>query len=126
MHFVSNFFMIDFTHNLRCVMSKFIHFLLVVLVYLSLFTSLKCLAVEAYPVPRANYCPSGYHASGNYCVPNNHSSGAAIMRDGFCPSGYHASGNYCVANNSTTGKAIMRNGFCPSGYHASGNYCIEN
>lgn len=47
------------------------------------------------------------------------------MKEGFYPSGYHASGNYCVANNSFTGKAIIRNGFCPSVYHASGKYCIE-
>jgi hypothetical protein len=84
------------------------------------------LAVEAYPLPRTGFCPSGYHSSGNYCVPNNRSSGAAVMREGFCPSGYHASGNYCVANNLSSGKAIMRDGFCPSGYHASGKYCIEN
>jgi hypothetical protein len=86
----------------------------------------RSLALEPYPMPREGFCPSGYHASGNYCVPNSNRSGAAIERDGFCPSGYHASGNYCVANNASSGKAIFRNGFCPSGYHASGNYCIEN
>lgn len=86
----------------------------------------QSLAVEAYPVPRYGSCPSGYHASSNYCVPNNFNSGAAVERDGSCPSGYHASGNYCVANNASSGKAIYRNGSCPSGYHASGRYCIEN
>lgn len=83
-----------------------------------------CFAVEAYPVSRSGFCPSGYHASGNYCVSNNFKSGSAIEREGFCPSDYHASGNYCVANCNLSGKAIFRNGFCPSGYHASGKYCV--
>lgn len=95
------------------------------LVFASLFGSCA-VAVEAYPIPRSGFCPGGYHASGNYCVPNNARTGAAIVRDGFCPQGYHSSGNYCVANGNSSSKAILRDGFCPQGYHASGNYCVEN
>lgn len=92
----------------------------------STITSAPSLSVEAYPIPRSGFCPSGYHASGNYCVPNDIRSGAAVEREGFCPSGYHASGSYCVANSASSGKAIFRNGFCPNGYHSSGNYCLQN
>jgi len=102
-----------------------ISFYFLTLIAISLFPS-PLFAVEAYPIPKNGFCPSGYHASGNYCVPSSNRSGAAVERDGFCPSGYHASGNYCVANSVTSGKAIYKDGFCPSGYHASGNYCIEN
>lgn len=84
------------------------------------------LAQGAYPVPRNGFCPSGYRASGNYCVPNGPQSGYAIEKERFCPSGYHASGNYCLANSQDSGRAILKNGFCPSGYHASGSYCVEN
>lgn len=84
------------------------------------------LAVEAYPILKDGFCPSGYHQSGNYCVPTSDSTGAAIAKDGFCPTGYHASGNYCIANSPSSGRAIIRDGFCPTGFHSSGNYCIEN
>jgi hypothetical protein len=83
-------------------------------------------ALDAYPIPKDGFCPSGYHQSGNYCVPSSEHTGAAIIKEGFCPTGYHASGNYCVANNASSGRAILKDGFCPSGFHASGNYCVEN
>jgi hypothetical protein len=101
-------------------------FLLFLMLAIYILTVSNSGTVESYPLPRTGFCPSGYHTSGNYCIPNNRSSGAAVMRDGFCPSGYHSSGNYCLANNLASGKAIFRNGFCPSGYHASGKYCVEN
>ncbi|MFM7784855.1 MAG: hypothetical protein ACKPE6_09470 [Gammaproteobacteria bacterium] len=50
------------------------------------------------PVIKTGSCPSGYHRSGNYCVPSGSSARATIPKVGSCPSGYHSSGNYCVAN----------------------------
>lgn len=101
-------------------------YLILAIIWNSALDSSRTSAVEAYPVPRLGFCPSGYYASGNYCVPSNKRSGAAVTRSGFCPSGYHASGNYCVANNLTSGKILLKNGFCPNGYHMSGSYCVEN
>jgi hypothetical protein len=49
-----------------------------------------------------------------------------IARNGSCPSGYYASGNYCVASSGSSKNAIPRNGSCPSGYYASGNYCVSS
>lgn len=77
------------------------------------------------PVPRAGNCPSGYYASGNYCVPGN-SARYALPRSGSCPSGYYASGDYCVASSERSGLAIPRSGSCPSGYYASGDYCVSS
>lgn len=91
-----------------------------------IFMTTRAFALEAYPIPKSGFCPSGYHASGNYCVPSGPQSGAAIVKDGFCPTGYHANGDYCLANGPSAEKAIPRSGFCPSGYHSSGNYCLEN
>ena len=77
------------------------------------------------PIERDGACPSGYYASGNYCVPG---AGArfAISRRGFCPSGYYASGQYCVASTDRSGLAIHRSGSCPSGFYASGEYCVAS
>lgn len=75
------------------------------------------------PVPRSGSCPSGYYASGEYCVPGS-SARFAIARSGSCPSGYYGSGNYCVASSSQSKLAIPRRGACPSGYYASGDYCV--
>ena len=82
-------------------------------------------APPAQPLPRDGSCPSGYYASGQYCVPG---SGArfAIERRGSCPGGYYASGHYCVASSDQSGLAIHRAGSCPSSYYASGEYCVSN
>ena len=49
-----------------------------------------------------------------------------IAKNGGCPSGYYASGNYCVANSANAKIVIPKSGSCPSGYYSSGNYCVEN
>jgi hypothetical protein len=79
----------------------------------------------AQPVLRNGSCPSGYYASGNYCVPGN-SARHALSRSGSCPSGYYASGDYCVASSERSGLAIPRSGSCPSGFYASGDYCVSS
>ena len=77
------------------------------------------------PLPRDGSCPTGYYASGQYCVPG---TGArfAIARRGSCPGGYYASGQYCVASSEQSGLAIHRAGSCPGGYYASGEYCVSS
>lgn len=76
------------------------------------------------PVHRDGSCPSGYYASGNYCVPTN-GARFAIARNGSCPSGYYASSNYCIAASDSSKAVIARSGSCPSGWYASGNYCLS-
>lgn len=49
----------------------------------------------------------------------------AFPKSGFCPSGYRASGSYCLPGNNAS-EALPKNGFCPSGYRASSNYCLKN
>jgi len=46
----------------------------------------------------ATTCPSGYHKSGNYCVPNSKQSKSIIPKSGACPSGWHPQGQWCVKN----------------------------
>ena len=70
---------------------------------------------------RNGSCPSGYHASGNYCAPGAQAR-PVIERNGSCPSGYSASGDYCLMGANGR-PAIHRVGSCPSGYSASGAYC---
>lgn len=77
------------------------------------------------PLIRDGSCPSGYYASGNYCVPGSNAR-FAIERNGSCPSGYYASGNYCVASSNSSKTVIHRSGSCPSGYYASGKYCVSS
>jgi hypothetical protein len=45
-----------------------------------------------------------------------------------CPSGYHQSGNFCIPQDSSTKPAMYSNGNkCPSGYYQNGgNYCLRN
>ena len=81
-------------------------------------------ALAQQAIQRNGSCPSGYSASGAYCVPGPQAR-PAIDREGSCPSGYFASGAYCVMGPN--GKpAIPRVGSCPSGYFASGAYCVSN
>ncbi|HVL72394.1 MAG TPA: hypothetical protein VM434_10990 [Beijerinckiaceae bacterium] len=49
--------------------------------------------------------------------------GQAVPRVGTCPSGYHASGAYCLGFGNAR-HAFPRTGTCPSGYFASGAYCL--
>lgn len=77
------------------------------------------------PVIRTGACPSGYYASGNYCVPGGNAR-FTLPRAGACPSGYYASGEYCVASSESSKLAIPRAGACPSGYYASGEYCVSS
>jgi len=55
-------------------------------------------AAAQEPLVRRGSCPSGYHVSGDYCVPSSRSARTAIAREGACPSGYHVSGGYCLQN----------------------------
>lgn len=95
------------------------------------FATLACLMTTAHaapppqPVLRTGACPSGYYASGSYCVPGG-SARFALPRSGACPSGYYASGDYCVSASENSKLAIPRAGACPSGYYASGDYCVSS
>ena len=82
-------------------------------------------AASPQPLVKDGSCPSGYYASGNYCVPDAHAR-FAVPKTGSCPSGYFSSGNYCVAQSEDSKLAIPRNGSCPNGYFASGDYCVAN
>lgn len=82
-------------------------------------------AASPQPLVKDGSCPSGYSASGNYCVPDKKAR-FALPKSGACPSGYFASGNYCVAQSDESGLAIPRSGSCPNGYFASGDYCVSN
>ena len=75
------------------------------------------------PVPKAGACPSGWHASGNYCVPNSKDTLPIVPKVGVCPSGWHAAGNYCVANSESSKPIVPKQGACPHGWHASGAWC---
>jgi hypothetical protein len=77
------------------------------------------------PMLKVGSCPSGYHTSGNYCVPSRADAGVALQKSGACPSGYFTSGNYCVSTKGNTKDAIPKVGTCPSGYSTSGNYCVS-
>jgi hypothetical protein len=84
---------------------------------------------HAAPPPQALFksgaCPTGYYASGKYCVPNSNAR-FALPKNGSCPTGYFASGQYCVASSDKSRTAIPKSGSCPSGYFASGQYCVSN
>lgn len=77
------------------------------------------------PLPKVGSCPSGFYASGKYCVPFKDKSKPAMLRGGQCPSGYYTSGKYCVAISEKSKLAIPKDGPCPTGYYASGGYCLQ-
>lgn len=104
---------------LRCCYRMFLYSA----IFTVLFSS-QAVALEAPPVPKEGNCPTGYHTSGNYCVPGNDSR-FTIKKIGNCPSGYNTSGNYCVANKNAK-PAIIKSGNCPTGYHTSGKYCVQH
>ena len=77
------------------------------------------------PLVRNQNCPTGYHVSGQYCVPSD-TARFALPRVGSCPSGYHASNNYCVASHDGSTLAILKKGTCPSGFYQSAQYCVSH
>jgi hypothetical protein len=83
-------------------------------------------AIAQSAILKLGSCPSGYHQSSDYCLPNSERSEFALPKFGSCPSGYHQSGDYCLANSNNSSHAIIKVGSCPSGYHQSGDYCLEN
>jgi hypothetical protein len=96
---------------------------------MAMLFSTVALASEGQPIVRVGkHCPSGYRASGEYCVPRAGSSPTtAIEKKGSCPSGYRKSGDYCVprAGSQDTRHVVEKKGSCPSGYRKSGEYCVE-
>jgi hypothetical protein len=50
------------------------------------------------PQPRqpGHWCPVGWMASGNYCVPGSDKAPAAIPKKDWCPVGWRESGSYCI------------------------------
>jgi len=108
----------DFEHQRRSFMRVAV-FLIAVMVWGVVAGS----ANAQHPVQKNGSCPSGYYASGDYCVPTQHAK-EVVPKSGSCPSGYYASGNYCLATDHAR-SAIPKHGACPSGYYASGNYCLQ-
>jgi hypothetical protein len=53
---------------------------------------------QRLPQPRqpGQWCPVGWSASGNYCVPGSDKAPQAIPKNGFCPAGWRESGSYCI------------------------------
>ena len=53
---------------------------------------------QQLPQPRqpGQWCPVGWMASGNYCVPGSDKAPAAIPKNGWCPAGWRESGSYCI------------------------------
>jgi hypothetical protein len=53
---------------------------------------------QQLPIPRQHgqWCPVGWMASGNYCVPGSNEAPQAIPKNGFCFAGSRESGSYCI------------------------------
>jgi hypothetical protein len=97
------------------------------LIIVSVYSSINATGVLAQnAIQKFGSCPSGYHQSSDYCLPNSDRSVFALPKVGSCPSGYHQSSDYCLANSNNSSHAIIKVGTCPSGYHQSGDYCLEN
>jgi S-formylglutathione hydrolase FrmB len=69
-----------------------------------LLLSTTAVTAQPFPIPKPSggtNCPTGYYASGNYCVPTSDRSRPAIPMVGpgtNCPTGYYASGSACLKN----------------------------
>lgn len=90
------------------------------------------LAYAQEPVYRPSWahCPGGWHASGQFCVPNGRPALRGSIIGNFenqtCPGGWHASGTYCLPNGPQAPQAIRApNGTCPGGWHRSGGACVR-
>ena len=55
-------------------------------------------AQQQLPQPRrpGEWCPVGWSASGNYCVPASDKASQAVPKKGWCPAGWRESGSYCI------------------------------
>ena len=55
-------------------------------------------AQQPPPQPRrlGEWCPVGWSASGNYCVPASDKAPQAVPKKGWCPAGWRESGSYCI------------------------------
>jgi hypothetical protein len=55
-------------------------------------------AQQQLPQPRkpGQWCPMGWSASSNYCVPGSDKAPQAIPKNGWCPAGWRESGSYCI------------------------------
>lgn len=77
------------------------------------------------PILKIGACPSGYRASGQYCLPGDKAR-LAMEKRGSCPSGYTSRGAYCLAGRSARPAVPKWGTACPSGWSTSGDYCLRN
>ncbi len=75
------------------------------------------------PVVKLGHCPSGYHTSGQYCIPGPRAH-LALGKRGHCPSGYATSGAYCLAGSQARPAIPKIGATCPSRWSSSGDYCL--
>jgi hypothetical protein len=54
------------------------------------------IAQQPQQLPQPRWCPAGWMASGNYCVPGFDKAPAAILKNGWYPTGWRESGSYCI------------------------------
>lgn len=76
-------------------------------------------------LPKLGTCPSGYSASGLYCMPGR-TARPALERIGPYPSGYVSSGAYCLAGSQARPALPKRGASCPTGWSSSSAYCLQN
>jgi hypothetical protein len=80
------------------VRSKRGHRMLKTLIFATALLPTLAFAQRQLPQPRqpGQWCPAGWTASGNYCVPGSDKAPPAIPKNGFCPAGWRESGSYCI------------------------------